>query len=103
MKSSRASLRYAKATLSYAKKNSTVREVAKDMDDLLTIFTYNDTLDHVLKNPLRAAEKKQNIINALLPNASVTSKKLLTLILRLPIHGVDRPKGPRQAVRLGLA
>ena len=80
MKGSRASLRYAKATLTYAEKNSTVKEVAKDMNDLVTIFTYNDTLNDVLKNPLRAVEKKQNIINALLPNASMTSKKLLNLL-----------------------
>ena len=80
MKGSRASLRYAKATLSYADKNDSVREVAKDMNDLVTVFTNNKTLNYVLKNPLSDVEKKKNIVNALIPNASTTTKKLLNLL-----------------------
>ena len=80
MKGSRASLRYAKATLSYAEKNGSVKDVAKDMNNLVKIFTDNNMLNDVLKNPLSAVEKKQKILNTLLPNASKTSKKLLNLL-----------------------
>ena len=80
MKGSRASLRYAKATLSFAEKNGSVKDVAKDMNDLVKIFTNNKMLNDVLKNPLSAVEKKQKIINTLLPNASIISKKLLNLL-----------------------
>ena len=80
MKGSRASLRYAKATLSYAEKNGSVKDVAKDMNNLAKIFTDNNMLNDVLKNPLSAVEKKQKILNTLLPNASKTSKKLLNLL-----------------------
>ena len=80
MKGSRASSRYAKATLSFAEKKDSVKDVAKDMNDLVKIFTDNKMLNDVLKNPLSTAEKKQNIINTLLPNASKTFKKLLNLL-----------------------
>ena len=80
MKGSRASLRYAKATLSYAEKNGSVKDVAKDMNNLVKIFTDNKMLNDVLKNPLSAVEIKQKIINTLLPNASKISKKLLNLL-----------------------
>ena len=80
MKGSRASLRYAKATLSYAEKNGSVKDVAKDMNDLVKIFTNNKMLNDVLKNPLSAIEIKQKIINTLLPNASIICKKLLNLL-----------------------
>ena len=42
MKGSRASLRYAKATLSYSEKNGSVKDVAKDMNNLVKIFTDNN-------------------------------------------------------------
>lgn len=80
MKGSRASLRYAKATLSFAEKNGSVKDVAKDMNDLVKIFTKNKMLNDVLKNPLSAIEIKQKIINTLLPNASIIFKKLLNLL-----------------------
>ena len=80
MKGSRASLRYAKATLSFAEKNGSVKDVAKDMNDLVKIFTNNKMLNDVLKNPLSAIEIKQKIINTLLPNASIICKKLLNLL-----------------------
>ena len=80
MKGSRASLRYAKATLSFAEKNGSVKDVAKDMNDLVKIFTNNKKLNDVLKNPLSATEIKQKTINTLLPNASIISKKLLNLL-----------------------
>lgn len=80
MKGSRASLRYAKATLSFAEKNGSVKDVAKDMNDLVKIFTNNKMLNDVLKNPLSAIEIKQKIINTLLPNASIIFKKLLNLL-----------------------
>ena len=47
MKGSRASLRYAKATLSFAEKNGSVKDVAKDMNDLVKIFTNNKMLNDV--------------------------------------------------------
>ena len=80
MKGSRASLRYAKATLSFAEKNGSIKDVAKDMNDLVNIFTNNKMLNDVLKNPLSAIEIKQKTINTLLPNASITCKKLLNLL-----------------------
>ena len=61
MKGSRASSRYAKATLSFAEKKDSVKDVAKDMNDLVKIFTDNKMLNDVLKNPLSAFEKKQKI------------------------------------------
>ena len=80
MKGSRASLRYAKATLSFAEKNDSVKDVAKDMNDLVKIFTNNKKLNDVLKNPLSATEIKQKTINTLLPNTSIICKKLLNLL-----------------------
>ena len=63
-----------------AEKNGSVKDVAKDMNNLVKIFTDNKMLNDVLKNPLSAIEIKQKIINTLLPNASIISKKLLNLL-----------------------
>ena len=52
----------------------------KNLNDLVKIFTDNKMLNDVLKNPLSTAEKKQKVINTLLPNASKTFKKLLNLL-----------------------
>ena len=42
-----------------AEKNGSVKDVAKDMNNLVKIFTDNKMLNDVLKNPLSAVEKSK--------------------------------------------
>ena len=58
MKGTRAALRYAKATLSFAQDNKAAEIVAKDMRQLGTLLNENVTLKSALDNPLLPVEKK---------------------------------------------
>lgn len=80
MKGTRAALRYAKATLSFAQENKASEIVAKDMRHLETLLIENATLHRALDNPLLPVEKKLAVVNALLPNACASTTKLFSLL-----------------------
>lgn len=80
MKGTRAALRYAKATLSFAQEIKAAEIVAKDMLQLEALLNENLTLSSALNNPLLPVEKKHSVVNALLPNACESTNKLFSLL-----------------------
>ena len=76
MKVTRASLRYAKATLAFAEDADSSQKVSDDMQALSALMKENEELSSVMENPMLAAEKKKVILNELLPNASAQTQKL---------------------------
>jgi F-type H+-transporting ATPase subunit delta len=80
MKGTRAALRYAKATLSFAQYNKAAEIVAKDMRQLEALLNENATLNSALENPLLPVEKKHAVVTALLPNACESTTKLFSLL-----------------------
>ena len=80
MKATRASLRYAKATLAIAEEVKSSHAVSVDMQSLLMVMKANEELNLMLENPMLGAEKKQAVLNELMPKASEYTKKLFSLL-----------------------
>lgn len=80
MKATRASLRYAKATLAFAEDADSLQKVSDDMQALSALMKENEELSSAMENPMLAAEKKKVILNELLPNASAQTQKLFSLL-----------------------
>ena len=80
MKATRASLRYAKATLAFAEEANSSQKVSDDMQILSSLMKENEELSSVMENPMLAAEKKKVILNELLPDASVQTQELFSLL-----------------------
>ena len=80
MKATRASLRYAKATLAIAEEVKSSHAVSVDMQSLLMVMKANEELNLMLENPMLGVEKKQAVLNELMPKASEYTKKLFSLL-----------------------
>jgi len=80
MKATRASLRYAKATLAFAEEANSSQKVYDDMQVLSSLMKENEELSSVMENPMLAAEKKEVILNKLLPDVSVQTQELFSLL-----------------------
>lgn len=80
MKATRASLRYAKATLAFAEEANSSQKVYDDMQVLSSLMKENEELSSVMENPMLAAEKKKVILNKLLPDVSVQTQELFSLL-----------------------
>ena len=80
MKATRASLRYAKATLAFAEEANSSQKVYDDMQVLSSLMKENEELSSVIENPMLAAEKKKVILNKLLPDVSVQTQELFSLL-----------------------
>ncbi|MDA8948292.1 ATP synthase F1 subunit delta [Flavobacteriaceae bacterium] len=80
MKGTRASLRYAKATLAFAEETKSSQSVNEDMQSLMGLIAANEELSLVLENPMLGSDKKEAVMNALLPNASEETKKFFSLL-----------------------
>jgi F-type H+-transporting ATPase subunit delta len=75
MKGTRASIRYAKATLAFANETNSLQAVNEDMKSLMSVITENLELSEVLENPMLGADKKEAVMNAILPNSNKTTRK----------------------------
>jgi len=82
MKTTRASLRYAKATLAFAEEVNSSQKVSDDLQILLSLMKENEELSSVMENPMLAAEKKKVILNELLPDTSVQTQELFSLLAK---------------------
>jgi F-type H+-transporting ATPase subunit delta len=80
MKSSRASIRYAKATLAFAEEANASQAVSSDIQSLLTLMKQSDALNSVLENPMLSSEKKQSILKEVLPNMTEQTQRLFSLL-----------------------
>ena len=80
MKGTRASLRYAKATLAFAEEIKSSEAVTEDIQSLLALIKANDDLNLMLENPMLVTDKKQAVLNELMPKASEHTKKLFSLL-----------------------
>ena len=79
MKETRASIRYAKAMLAFAEEASSSQAVNDDMKLLMSLMTKNLDLNELIENPMIGADRKEAVMNAILPKASKEIKKLFTL------------------------
>ena len=80
MKETRASIRYAKAMLAFAEEASSSQAVNDDMKLLMSLMTKNLDLNELIENPMIGADRKEAVMNAILPKASKETKKLFTLL-----------------------
>ena len=80
MKGTRASLRYAKAALAFAEEAKSSHLVANDMQSLMEMIKANSELSSVLENPMLAAEKKEVVLNEIMPKASEQTKQVFSLL-----------------------
>ena len=80
MKATRASLRYAKATLAFTEEANSSQKVYDDMQVLSSLMKENEELRLVMENPMLAAEKKNVILNKLLPDVSEQTQELFSLL-----------------------
>tara|TARA_B100000989_G_scaffold254289_1_gene202945 strand:+ start:620 stop:1159 length:540 start_codon:yes stop_codon:yes gene_type:complete len=80
MKETRASIRYAKATLAFAEEASSSQAVIEDIKLLMSLMSKNLELNEVIENPMIGADRKEAVINAILPKASEETKKFFTLL-----------------------
>ena len=80
MKETRASIRYAKATLVFAEEANSSQAVNADINSLMSLMKENLDLSKVLENPMLDADRKEALINAILPQASEETKKLFSLL-----------------------
>ena len=80
MKVTRASLRYAKATLAFSEEANSSQKVSDDMQILSSLMKESEELSSVMENPMLAAEKKKVILNELLPDAGVQTQELFSLL-----------------------
>jgi len=80
MKGTRAAHRYAKAILAYAQENNSAAAVAQDMLLVTDLLNKSEELKTALVNPLLGADKKRDVVHALLPKACDSTHKLFGLL-----------------------
>ena len=80
MKETRASIRYAKATLAFAEEANSSQSVNDDIKSLMSLMKENLELSEVLENPMLGADRKEALMNAILPESSEETKKLFSLL-----------------------
>ena len=82
MKGTRASLRYAKATLAYAQEAKAAQLVADDFTSLAHLLSENEELYSALENRMLPASKKEEILKQLLPEASEQTQQFFKLLVQ---------------------
>jgi F-type H+-transporting ATPase subunit delta len=80
MKGTRASIRYAKATLAFANESNSSQAVNDDMKSLMSLIAENLELIEVMENPMLGTEKKEAVMNAILPNSNKLTRKFFSLL-----------------------
>ena len=80
MKGTRASIRYAKATLAFANESNSSQAVNDDMKSLMSLITENLELSEVMENPMLGAERKEAVMNAIFPNSNKATRKFFSLL-----------------------
>ena len=80
MKETRASIRYAKATLAFAEEANSSQAVNDDIKSLMSLMKKNLELSEVLGNPMLGADRKEALMNAIFPESSEETKKLFSLL-----------------------
>jgi len=80
MRGTRAALRYAKATLSFAQEAKASEAVAKDMIALGVLMQENDELQTVLENPILPVAQKESALKAIFSGACPETLKLFSLL-----------------------
>ena len=80
MKGTRASIRYAKATLAFANESNSSQAVNDDMKSLTSLIAENLELIEVMENPMLGTEKKEAVMNAILPNSNKLTRKFFSLL-----------------------
>lgn len=80
MKAIRASFRYAKAFLEFAEEVKSSKAVTADIQSILTLMSTNEELNLMLENPMLGEEKKEAILNELMPKANEQTKKFFSLL-----------------------
>ena len=80
MKETRASIRYAKATLAFAEEANSSQAVNDDINSLMGLIKENLELREALENPMLGADRKEALMNAIFPEASEETKKLFSLL-----------------------
>ena len=80
MKGTRASIRYAKATLAFANESNSSQAVNDDMKSLMSLIVENLELIEVMENPMLGTEKKEAVMNAILPNSNKLTRKFFSLL-----------------------
>ena len=80
MKETRASIRYAKATLAFAEEANSSQAVNDDIKSLMSLMKENLELSEVLENPMLGADRKEALMNAILPESREETKKLFSLL-----------------------
>jgi F-type H+-transporting ATPase subunit delta len=80
MKGTRASIRYAKATLAFANESNSSKAVNDDLKSLMSLIAENSELREVMENPMLGTQRKEAVMNAILPNSNKATRKFFSLL-----------------------
>lgn len=80
MKNTRAALRYAKAALSTSLDQKKEEAIAKDMQEIVTVFDAHQDLANFLENPVVANSVKQDTLNKVFSGLQPISAQLLKVL-----------------------
>jgi F-type H+-transporting ATPase subunit delta len=80
MKGTRASIRYAKATLAFAQEAKAAQQVADDFKSLVHLLSTDKELHSAIENRMLPATRKEAILKELLPKASEQTLRFFALL-----------------------
>jgi F-type H+-transporting ATPase subunit delta len=91
MKGTRASIRYAKATLEFANESNSSKAVNDDLKSLMSLIAENSELREVMENPMLGTQRKEAVMNAILPNSNKATRKFFFIIGSKQPYGTIGP------------